>query len=116
MEDENITLEIKEKIEQVSEHAGWNKYLAITTAILAVFAAIASLLSGSYANNALLQKNDAVLNQSKASDQWNYYQAKGIKKNLAESFYEQNQTATLKNEINKYNKEQTDIQKQAQTY
>jgi uncharacterized protein DUF4337 len=116
MEDENITLEIKEKIEQVTENGGWNKYLAITTAILAVLAAIASLLAGSYANEALLQKNDAVLNQSKASDQWNYYQAKGIKKNLAEAFYEQNKTEILKSEIKKYDIEQKDIQKQALLY
>ena len=116
MEDENITLEIKEKIEQVTEHGEWNKYLAITTAILAVFAAVASLFSGSFANDALLQKNDAVLNQSKASDQWNYYQAKGIKKNLAEAFYEQNKTDTLKSAARNYGNEQKDIQKQALSY
>ena len=116
MEEENITHEIKEKIEEVTKHASWNRYLALTTAIIAVIAAIASLLSGSYANEALLQKNDAVLNQNKASDQWNYYQSKGIKKNLAESFYEQNKTDTLKGEISKYSKEQKDIQVQAQNY
>ncbi|HWY79387.1 MAG TPA: DUF4337 domain-containing protein [Candidatus Sulfotelmatobacter sp.] len=112
----DITLEIKEKIEQVTEYVSWNKYLAITTAIIAAVAAVASLLSGSYANDSLLQKNNAVLYQSKASDQWNYYQAKGIKKNLAEAFYEQNQTETLKNEVNKYDKEQKNIQKQAIVY
>lgn len=116
MEEENITLEIKEKIEQVTEHAGWNKYLAITTAIIAVVAAIASLMSGSYANEAVLQKNDAILNQSKASDQWNYYQAKGIKKTLADEFFKQNMDKQQKKISEKYAKEQKQIQDQASEY
>ena len=46
--------------------------MALSTAVLAVLAAIASLLSGQHAN-------EAVMDQIEASDQWNYYQAKGIK-------------------------------------
>jgi hypothetical protein len=42
-------------------------------------AAIASLQAGALANNALLLKNESVLFQAKASDQWAFYQAKGIK-------------------------------------
>jgi hypothetical protein len=44
----------------------------LSTAILAVSAAIAGLLSGQHVN-------EAMMNQMKASDQWNYYQAKSIK-------------------------------------
>ncbi len=48
--------EIKEKLEEINEHTkGWNKYLALTTALIAVLAAIASLLSGSYANEAVIE-------------------------------------------------------------
>ena len=54
---------------------------AITAAVLAVCAAIGSLLSGHSAN-------DAILLQSKASDQWSYYQAKSTKGHL----YEVNKT------------------------
>src|SRR5262249_12964083 len=32
-----------------------------------------------FSNEALMQKNEAVLAQAKASDQWAYYQAKGVK-------------------------------------
>lgn len=117
MDDEDIIQETKEKLEEVTEHTGsWNKYLAITTAIIAVFAAIASLLSGSYSNEAVLRKNDAILMQSKASGQWNYYQAKGIKKNLADAFYQQTNDPKLKADVDKYTKEQNDIQKQAQSF
>jgi hypothetical protein len=44
-----------------------------------VLAAIAALESGTFSNEALIQKNEAMLAQAKASDQWAYYQAKGIK-------------------------------------
>jgi hypothetical protein len=46
--------------------------VALSTAILAVLAAIASLLSGEHAN-------EAMMNQIEASDQWGHYQAKSIK-------------------------------------
>jgi hypothetical protein len=53
--------------------------LSLSTALIAVLAAIASLLAGAYANDAIVQKNDAILHQSKADDAWSYYQSKGIK-------------------------------------
>ena len=116
MEYEN-PLEAKEKLEEVNEHArGWVRYLSISTAIIAVLAAIASLVSGNYANDALLDKNNAILAQSKASDQWNYYQAKGIKKNIAEAFLAQSANDALKADIAKYTTQQLDIQKGALGY
>jgi hypothetical protein len=86
-EDEFETLEFKEKLEEATEHAleaaehraRWLVYLSLTTALIAVLAAIAALESGTYSNEALIQKNEALLAQAKASDQWAYYQAKGIK-------------------------------------
>ncbi len=111
--EEDITQEIKERMEEVVE-GNWSKYLAITTAIIAVLTALASLQSGTFANESLLEKNNAILAQSKASDQWNYYQAKGIKKNLAEYIYGQTNDAKLKENVDRYTKEQLDIQKQAE--
>ena len=71
-----------EKIhEQSDEHAHhlleegkerWVLYVALTTALIAVFAAITGLLAGDHADEAMLA-------QIRASDQWAYYQAKGIK-------------------------------------
>jgi hypothetical protein len=48
---------------------------AITAAVLAVFAAFGSLLSGHAAN-------EAILAQNRATDQWAYYQAKSTKEQL----------------------------------
>ena len=85
MEEDDV-LEIKEKLEELAEHdTGWTRYLAITTALIAVAAAVASLESGALANHALLEKDDAVLSQARASNEWAYYQANSIKIHLLES-------------------------------
>jgi hypothetical protein len=63
----------------------WTSYLSLQTAVIAVFAAVASLESGSYSNDAILAKNEAILFESQASDQWAYFQAKGVKESLAEN-------------------------------
>lgn len=58
---------------------GWTRFVALSTAILAVVAAIGALQSGLLVNEALLQKNDQVGYLTQASDAWNYYQAEGLK-------------------------------------
>src|SRR5438270_7427453 len=59
--------------------------IALTTALLAALAAIASLRAGATVNHALVLKTEAARLQSEASDQWAYYQAKGIKAAVAEA-------------------------------
>src|SRR6476469_6990304 len=53
--------------------------IALTTALLAAFGAIAALRAGRTVNEALVLKTEAGRLQAEASDQWAYYQAKGIK-------------------------------------
>jgi hypothetical protein len=95
------TGELKESLDQGverAEHAGhhhkqghkaegggprWTSYLSLQTAVIAVFAAVASLESGGNSNEAILAKNEAILYESQASDQWAFYQAKGVKQSLA---------------------------------
>jgi len=50
----------------------WTIQVALSTALLAVLAALAALLAGHHAN-------EAILDQMKATDQWAFYQAKSIK-------------------------------------
>jgi hypothetical protein len=83
-EDEIETGELKDKLDESTEaaeqrRARWIVHLSFSTALIAVLAAIAALESGTFSNEALLQKNEALLAQSKASDQWAYYQAKSVK-------------------------------------
>jgi hypothetical protein len=57
----------------------WSSYVAISTAFMAFFAGLASNKSTNFANFSLSRKNESVLYQVQAIDQWSYYQAKGIK-------------------------------------
>ncbi|MGI8690338.1 MAG: DUF4337 family protein [Thermomicrobiales bacterium] len=58
----------------------WLDYLAISTALFAVFAAAAALEAGNYANEALFKANQGVLQQTRAVDAWSEFQADSIKK------------------------------------
>ena len=59
--------------------------VAATTAALAVLAAYSSLLAGQSAHHSLAALNRAAILQSQASDQWNFYQAEGIKRHVFET-------------------------------
>lgn len=116
MSEQESIEEIKEKtasLEESGVSAWWGKYLSIVTIIIAVVTAIASLISGSYADESLLEKNNASLFQNQASDQWSYYQAKGIKKSIADSFYQQTKIESYKKLSDNYFSEQGDIKKAA---
>ncbi len=77
VETEKLHEAIKEELER--EGGGFLKQISLTTALLAVLAALASLQAGATVNTALVLKTEATRLQSEASDQWAYYQAKGIK-------------------------------------
>ena len=73
---EKIHEEAEEKMREAKER--WTLYVALSTAFMAVLAAIAGLLSGHHVKEALIE-------QIKSSDQWNYYQSKSIKSEIAAS-------------------------------
>ena len=73
--------------EQSNEHAHhilqegkekWVLFVALSTAVIAVLAAITGLLAATHAD-------EAMLSQIHASDQWAFYQAKGIKSDILSS-------------------------------
>ena len=81
MEEIEVPLEgVQEEIHHHAEHSHssgnpnerWISFVALTSALLAVFAAVTALLSGHFAN-------EAILEQMHATDSWSYYQAKSIK-------------------------------------
>ena len=74
------------EIEHVAQHGGDNftSRLAVLTAVLSTVGAIFGYLGGHAQNAALLYKNEASIVKTAASNQWNYYQAKSSKQNLAE--------------------------------
>ena len=66
------------------DDAGFSARLAVTTAVLATVGALFSYQGGATQNNAMIYKNNAAIKKTEASNQWNYYQAKSSKQNLAE--------------------------------
>lgn len=57
-------------------------WVSMTIAVLAVLSAIVGSLETVASGKALGEKNEAVLAQSKASDAWNEYEAKSLKKHI----------------------------------
>ena len=90
----------------------WLSGVALSTAIFAAIAAVASLLAGQHIN-------EAMINQIKASDQWGYYQAKGIKAGVLSAKMELLKAAGQppnpddQKKAEKYTSEQDEIVKQA---
>jgi hypothetical protein len=84
-EPEIDTDKLRETIDDEIEKDGGRmlRGIALTTALLAALAAIASLQAGATVNEALVLKTEATRLQAEASDQWAYYQAKGIKAAVA---------------------------------
>lgn len=72
--------EAKQREDRERVERRWLDRVAISTAILAVFAAVASLQSGKWADDALLRANDAVFHETIAVDTWAEFQADGIKR------------------------------------
>jgi hypothetical protein len=75
------TDKLREQIDEEIDKEGGRfiRMIALTTAVLAALAAIASLRAGATVNESLALKTEATQLQARASDQWTYYQAKGIK-------------------------------------
>lgn len=83
IETERLTEAIHEEVER--EGGGFLRTIALSTALFAAVAAIAALKAGATVNEALVLKTEATRLQGEASDQWAYYQAKGIKAAVAEA-------------------------------
>lgn len=73
---------VKQKEKEKRE--SWTKYVSLTMVCVAVLAAIATLKGGGFSTRTLKEMNEATFNQTQASDQWAFYQAKSIKQNLYE--------------------------------
>lgn len=75
MEEQEVPIEgLEENIHHAAQHARekWISGVALSSALLAVCAAIAALLSGHHSN-------EAMIDEIRSSNQWSYYQAKGVK-------------------------------------
>ena len=80
------TEQLHEKMQEESEEHGaeraWISRVAVSSAILAVAAAITALLASHHSD-------EAILEQMRATDQWSFYQAKSIKSAILQGTIEQ---------------------------
>lgn len=111
------TEHLHEEMEHHAEHGGakWVIGVALSSAIIAALAAVSSLLSGH-------NVDEGMISQMRSSDQWNYYQAKGVKGSQVQSKVEimkaigktPNQEDIQK--IAQYKKDQEKIKENADAY
>jgi len=109
------------ELEHRAQHGdGLAQRIAIFTAILATVGAVVSFLGGHTQNEALYHKNNAVLKKAEASDQWNYYQAKSQKENLARFaaslIADSERQSFYKKEAERYAKEKEEIKAKAEAF
>jgi len=103
----------------------WTKYVSLSMIILAVLAAIATQRGAGYSSAIMKQLNEATFNQAEASDQWSFYQAKGIKGAVAteerdiltaSGHADSKLVADLTKKIDRYATEQNDILAEAKKF
>jgi len=90
--------------------------VAVLTAILATIGAVFGYMAGATQNEALLYKNEAAIKRTEASDQWNFYQAKSSKQNLAElgaTLASGDAQSRFLKEVERYKKEKDEIMPEA---
>ncbi len=106
------------EVEHVAQHGGdpFTSRVAVLTAVLSTIGAIFGYLGGHSQNAALLYKNEAAIQKTSASNQWNYYQAKSNKQNLAELSITLTSGETREKyvqEVERYKKEKQEIKAEA---
>ncbi len=117
VETERLHEAIHEEVER--EGGPFLRRIALTTALFAALAAIAALRAGAAVNQALVLKTEATRLQAEASDQWAYYQAKGIKSAVAEAArtswlaIAKEPPAEYEEKQKRYRQEQAEIEKTA---
>jgi len=117
VETERLHEAIHEELEK--EGSAFLRQIALTTAILAALAAVAALRAGATVNEALVLKTEATRFQAQASDEWAYYQAKGVKAAVQEAMRAswlsagKEPPAELAEKERRYAEEQKEIQERA---
>ena len=103
------------ELEHAAQHGDKDKFsgtIAVITAILATVGALFSYMGGATQANAGLFKNNAAIKKTEASNQWNYYQSKSSKQNMAEpalALVAEDKRPGYKDEVERYKKEKAEI-------
>ena len=107
------------ELEHAAEHGGKDPFsgrIAVATALVATIGALFSYMGGATQANAGLYKNNAAIKKTEASNQWNFYQAKSNKQNLAElasALVTDDKRPGYRDEVERYKKEKAEIKIEA---
>ncbi|WP_426135791.1 DUF4337 domain-containing protein [Pseudomonas sp. PWP3-1b2] len=108
-------------VEHTTEHAhgrgdNFASRIAVMTALMATLGAMLSYQAGSTESEAAMDKNNAAIIKTEAANQWNYYQAKSSRQNLAElaTHIPGVDAAHYKDEIERYKGQKEEVRKQAE--
>ena len=118
MEEQEVPLErLQEEIHHHAQGedgtAQWIMGVALSSALLAALAAVTALMAGHHANEAMIE-------QIQASDQWSYYQAKGVKAGVLGSkidllkAFEKEPSESDHVKLSEYKKDQDEIRERAE--
>jgi hypothetical protein len=106
------------EVEHQAHHGpGLAQWIAIFTALLATLGALVGYHVATTLNHAMMYKNEAVLKKTEASDQWNFYQAKSMKGNLAQfaaDLARGPSAERYRKEAERYEREKQDIKRTAE--
>ena len=108
------------EMEHVAEHGPKDAFsgrIAVATALLATVGAMFAYMGGATQANAGLYKNNAAITKTEAANQWNFYQAKSSKQNLAELavvLAPEDKRPGYRDEVERYKKEKADIKVEAE--
>ena len=108
------------ELEHAAQHGGADSFtgrIAVMTAVLATIGALFSYQGGATQANAGLFKNNAAIKKTEASNQWNYYQSKSSKQNMAElaiALVPEDKKPLYQQEVDRYKKEKTEIKTAAE--
>ena len=102
-------------IEHAAQHGDTDSFtgrIAVLTAVLATIGALFSYQGGATQANAGLFKNNAAIKKTEASNQWNYYQSKSSKQNMADlaiALVPEDKKPQYQQEVDRYKKEKAEI-------
>lgn len=112
------------EIEHATQHAahgegggGMINQIALFTAVISTVGALFGYMGGATQANSMLYKNNAAIAKTKASNQWNFFQAKSTKQSLAEVSRDLAPNPAdrdkYQQKIERYEKEKKDIENDA---
>jgi len=108
------------EVEHAAQHGakdGFAGRTAVITAVLATVGALFSYMGGLTQSNAGLFKNNAAIKKTEASNQWNFYQSKSSKQNLAElaiALVAEDKKPQYQKEVDRYKSEKAEIKVSAE--